>query len=76
MRARHKALALVTGLVLVAEMFNSAIEALCDFVESSHNEKIKVIKDISAAAVGICILMWFVVLAIEAVETYRLIWRA
>jgi hypothetical protein len=35
-----------------------------------------VIKDISAAAVGICILMWFVVLAIEAVETYRLIWRA
>jgi diacylglycerol kinase (ATP) len=68
--------ALVTGLVLVAEMFNSAVEALCDFVESRHNEKIKVIKDISAAAVGICILMWFVVLAIEAVETYRLIWRA
>ena len=37
-----------TGLVLVAETLNSAIEALCDFVESSHNEKIKVIKDISA----------------------------
>ena len=29
--------ALVTGLVLVAEMFNSAIEALCDVVESRHN---------------------------------------
>lgn len=41
---------LATGLVLVAEMFNSAIEALCDFVEERHNEKIKVIKDIAAAA--------------------------
>jgi diacylglycerol kinase len=57
-----------TGLVLVAEMFNSAIEALCDFVEERHNEKIKVIKDIAAAAVGVTILMWVVVLAFELVE--------
>ena len=41
----------VTALVLAAEIFNSAIEALCDFVEERHNEKIKVIKDIAAAAV-------------------------
>jgi diacylglycerol kinase (ATP) len=59
---------LATGLVLVAEMFNSAIEALCDFVEERHNEKIKVIKDIAAAAVGVTILMWVVVLAFELVE--------
>ena len=59
---------LATGLVLVAEMFNSAIEALCDFVEERHNEKIKVIKDIAAAAVGITIVMWVVVLAFELVE--------
>jgi len=56
---------IATGLVLVAEMFNSAIEALCDFVEERHNEKIKVIKDIAAAAVGVCIAIWFVVLAFE-----------
>lgn len=56
----------VTALVLVAEILNSAIEALCDFVEKRHNEKIKVIKDIAAAAVGISIFAWFVVLAIEA----------
>jgi diacylglycerol kinase len=37
-----------TALVLMAELFNSAIEALCDFVEISKNEKIKVIKAISA----------------------------
>ena len=55
----------VTAMVLVAEIFNSAIEALCDFVETRHNEKIKVIKDIAAAAVGISILAWLVVLGVE-----------
>jgi diacylglycerol kinase (ATP) len=55
----------VTALVLAAEIFNSAIEALCDFVETRHNEKIKVIKDIAAAAVGISIFVWLVVLAME-----------
>ena len=55
----------VTAFVLVAEIFNSAIEALCDFVETRHNEKIKVIKDIAAAAVGISIFVWIVVLAVE-----------
>ena len=56
----------VTALVLVAEILNSAIEALCDFVETRHNERIKVIKDIAAAAVGISIFIWFVVLIVEA----------
>ena len=56
----------VTAFVLVAEMMNSAIEALCDFVESRHDERIRVIKDIAAAAVGISILAWVVVLAVEA----------
>ena len=55
----------VTALVLIAEILNSAIEALCDFVVTRHNEKIMVIKDIAAAAVGISIFVWLVVLAIE-----------
>ncbi|MBK6637472.1 MAG: diacylglycerol kinase [Rhodocyclaceae bacterium] len=55
----------VTAFVLVAEIFNSAIEALCDFVETRQNEKIKVIKDIAAAAVGISILVWLIVLGVE-----------
>lgn len=54
-----------TVLVVMAELFNSAIEALCDFVEERHNEKIKVIKDIAAAAVGIAILLWVTVMAME-----------
>jgi len=55
----------VTALVLIAEILNSAIEALCDFVETRHSERIKVIKDIAAAAVGISMFVWLVVLTIE-----------
>ena len=62
----------VTAFVLVAEIFNSAIEALCDFVETRHNEKIKVIKDMAAAGVGIAMFVWLIVLA---VESWRLVGR-
>jgi len=54
-----------TGQVLIAEMFNSAIEALCDFIETEENFKIKVIKDIAAAAAGISILIWVIILFVE-----------
>lgn len=56
---------LATGLVLTAEILNTAIEALCDFVESKHNDKIKIIKDVAAAGVGISILVWAVILLAE-----------
>jgi diacylglycerol kinase len=64
----------VTAFVLVAEIFNSAIEALCDFVESRHNEKIKIVKDIAAAAVGISIFVWFVVLIVEVTRFWQSIY--
>jgi diacylglycerol kinase (ATP) len=65
----------VTAMVLVAEIFNSAIEALCDFVETRHNDKIKVIKDIAAAAVGISILAWLAVLGVEAARFISAVYR-
>ena len=61
----------VTALVLVAEIMNSAIEALCDFVEARHNEKIGIIKDIAAAAVGIAMFAWLLVLGFEVEEMLR-----
>lgn len=60
----------VTGLMLIAEMFNTTIEALCDFVEPRHNQKIAVIKDIAAAAAGTSILLWAVVLAVELAKVW------
>lgn len=38
-------------ILIIAEMFNYAIEKLCNFVEGKLNEDIRVIKDISAGAV-------------------------
>jgi diacylglycerol kinase len=57
---------LATAFVVFAEIINSAIEALCDFVEDRHNEKIKVIKDMAAAAVGISMFAWVAVIFVEA----------
>jgi len=38
-------------MVLVAEMFNTAIESICDAVTKEQNRHIAVAKDVSAAAV-------------------------
>ena len=59
---------LATGLVLMAELFNSAIEAVCDFLETGENEKIRAIKDIAAAAVGISIAVWLTVIVSDLVR--------
>lgn len=63
---------LATGVMLASEMFNSAIEAMCDFMETRHNEKIKIIKDIAASATGVTIFVWIVVICIEAIELSRM----
>ncbi|MGE4457125.1 MAG: diacylglycerol kinase, partial [Arcobacteraceae bacterium] len=51
--------------MLAAEIFNTAIEAICDFMITDYNEKIGIIKDIAAAATGITIFVWVVIMAIE-----------
>ncbi len=59
---------LATGMMLFAELFNSAIENLCDFVEPQQNSQIGTIKDIAAAATGIAIFVWAAILIIEGVQ--------
>ncbi|WP_367187987.1 diacylglycerol kinase [Sulfuricurvum sp. RIFOXYD12_FULL_44_77] len=44
------------------------MEAVCDFMETRCNEKIRIIKDIAAAAAGITIFTWIVVLLIEFIK--------
>jgi len=66
---------LATGLMLAGEMFNSAIEAICDFMETRQNEKIKIIKDIAAAATGVTIAVWAVILMMEAMRLWALLNR-
>ncbi|MDD3770855.1 diacylglycerol kinase [Sulfuricurvum sp. IAE1] len=64
---------LATGVMLSAEIFNTAIEAMCDFMETRYNEKILIIKDIAAAAAGISIFAWLAVLSFELVQLLPLL---
>ena len=66
-------LAAATVIMLQAELFNSAIEATCDFITTKENEKVKVIKDISAAAAGLCIFLWALILVVESWRVFKLI---
>ena len=59
---------LATGMVLTAELLNSAVEGVCDVVQPGPDERIGAIKDVAAAAVGISILAWLVVLVFEGVQ--------
>ena len=60
------------GLMLISELFNSALEVLCDFVEPQQNEHIRVTKDIAAAAAaaGLSILVWAAILVIESIRIW------
>jgi diacylglycerol kinase len=63
---------LAMGLMLISELFNSAIEVLCDFVEPQQNERIRITKDIAAAAAGLSILVWAAILIIETIRLFQL----
>lgn len=63
---------IATGLILIAELLNSAIEILCDFVQSDQDERIGAIKDIAAAAVGVSILVWTVTIILEIGRLWNL----
>jgi len=47
--------------VLAAETFNTAIEKLCDFIQPEFDKKIGFIKDISAGAVMMTVILSAVV---------------
>ncbi|TVQ18503.1 MAG: diacylglycerol kinase [Leptolyngbya sp. DLM2.Bin15] len=63
---------LAMGLMLISELFNSAIEVLCDFVEPQQNDRIRVSKDIAAAAAGLSILVWATILIVESIHLFQL----
>lgn len=45
------AIAICIALVLMAELFNTAVEKICDLVQPELDPRIKYIKDLAAAAV-------------------------
>jgi diacylglycerol kinase (ATP) len=63
---------LATVMMLTAEMFNTVVEAMCDYMQSNYDPKIGMIKDVAAAATGIAIFAWIIILM---VEMYELIYK-
>lgn len=51
----------VSGLVLVAEALNTAIEKIADFVHPNYHKQIGMIKDIGAGAAGIAAIISLIV---------------
>lgn len=54
----------VTGMMLAAELFNTVIEAVCDYLQPERDERIRHIKDMAAGATYITIVIWYVVLGV------------
>lgn len=50
------AIVFAIGFVIVMEIINTSIENIADFISPDRHEKIKIIKDLSAAAVLISVL--------------------
>ena len=50
-------LLLTVGMVWIAEIFNTAVEIVVDFVNPDYDPKAKIIKDISAGAVLVSVLV-------------------
>lgn len=59
---------MATGVMIVAELFNTALEALCDHLEPGENDRIAAVKDIAASASGVGFLIWAAVVFTQAVK--------
>ena len=55
------AVILCIGIVFTIEIVNTAIENICDYISPTYHYKIKIIKDLAAAAVLISALMSVVI---------------
>jgi diacylglycerol kinase len=62
---------LAISLVVLTELFNTAIEQLCNLISEEKNPQIKIIKDISAAAVLVATI-FAIVTAIIIFKSYLL----
>ncbi|MEZ4615911.1 MAG: diacylglycerol kinase [Caldilineaceae bacterium] len=64
---------IVTGNIVVFEMLNTAVEAICDYIQPKHDPRIGAIKDLAAAATGIALIIWIVVILYEILRIFALL---
>jgi len=64
---------IVTGYMLSAELFNTAIETICDYLQPEYDPRIGAIKDVAAAAAGLSILVWVCTLSFELWRMWQIL---
>jgi diacylglycerol kinase len=62
----------VTGLMVVAEIFNSSIGALCDYIQPEHDTLVNAVKDMAVSASWVAVLIWAVNILVVVYEPVRL----
>ena len=55
---------ILIGFILTAEALNTVAEKICDFINPKYDNRIKLIKDISAGAVSFAVISSLIVLII------------
>tara|TARA_B100001989_G_scaffold238844_1_gene202607 strand:- start:24 stop:392 length:369 start_codon:yes stop_codon:yes gene_type:complete len=55
---------ILIGFILTAEALNTVAEKICDFINPKYDDRIKLIKDISAGAVSFAVISSLIVLFI------------
>ena len=53
---------ILIGFILTAEALNTVAEKICDFINPKYDDRIKLIKDISAGAVSFAVISTLIVL--------------
>lgn len=54
--------------IVTAELMNSAIEEMCDYIQPGEDPKIGAVKDIAAAGAGVSMLIWVIVIFYQFYE--------
>lgn len=47
-----------SGFMISAELFNTCVELICDYLTNKYDQRIKIIKDVSAASTNIAFILW------------------
>lgn len=56
---------IATAVILETELMNSAVEGLADYIQPDEDPRIGKIKDMAAAAAGISMLVWVLIMIYE-----------
>ena len=57
---------IATGVMVITEIFNTVIEAICDYIQPEYDPEIGKIKDTAAFAAGVGMLIWVFTLVYES----------